>query len=193
MAFTMDTGKCLVHPTCTVCLLFVWQNFRRHMFCRAIKTVQWEPQVYQCPYTNPQHYICGQMRWLLIPDITECGQKKIVFEIFWENFDIAVKNGISKNWKFFERSFAPGILNEKILSLMTQFGGKRHHSLTSFKIQCKSTHKVNIVVLHLPTFEGLFVTVWPDLPKFHHFGKMLKIFGNFFRVTLVFGKNLEPT
>ena len=45
------------------------------------------------------------MRWLLIPDITECGQKKIVFEIFWENFDIAVKNGISKNWKFFENEF----------------------------------------------------------------------------------------
>ena len=95
--------------------------------------------------------------------------------------------------KVFWKVFCPGHFKRKILSLMTQFGGKRHHSLTSFKIQCKSIHKVNIVVLHLPTFEGLFVTVWPDLPKFHHFGKMLKIFGNFFRVTLVFGKNLEPT
>ena len=37
MAFTNDTGKCVVHPTYTVCLLFVLQNFRRHMFCRAIK------------------------------------------------------------------------------------------------------------------------------------------------------------
>ena len=29
-------------------------------------------------------------------------------------------------------------------------------------------------------------TVWPDLAKFCHFGKILKIFGNFMRVLLVF-------
>ena len=30
--------------------------------------------------------------------------------------------------------------------------------------------------------------VWPDLAKFHHFGKYLKIFGNIFKVYLVLGK-----
>ena len=30
-------------------------------------------------------------------------------------------------------------------------------------------------------------TVWPDLAKFHHFGKYLKIFGNIFKVYLVLG------
>ena len=32
------------------------------------------------------------------------------------------------------------------------------------------------------------VAVWPDLAKFHHFGKYLKIFGNIFKVYLVLGK-----
>ena len=31
-------------------------------------------------------------------------------------------------------------------------------------------------------------SVWPDLAKFHHFGKYLKIFGNIFKVYLVLGK-----
>ena len=30
--------------------------------------------------------------------------------------------------------------------------------------------------------------VWPDLVKFHHFGKYLKIFGNIFKFYLVLGK-----
>ena len=31
--------------------------------------------------------------------------------------------------------------------------------------------------------------VWPDLAKFRHFGKKLKLFGKHFTVYLVFGKN----
>ena len=30
--------------------------------------------------------------------------------------------------------------------------------------------------------------VWPDLAKFHHYDKYLKIFGNIFKVYLVLGK-----
>ena len=33
-----------------------------------------------------------------------------------------------------------------------------------------------------------FQAVWPDLAKFHHFGKYLKIFGNIFKVYLVLGQ-----
>ena len=35
---------------------------------------------------------------------------------------------------------------------------------------------------------GWSKSVWPDLAKFHHFGKYLKIFGNIFKVYLVLGK-----
>ena len=34
-------------------------------------------------------------------------------------------------------------------------------------------------------FKIWFVSVWPDLAKFHHFGKLLKDFGNIWRAYLV--------
>ena len=34
--------------------------------------------------------------------------------------------------------------------------------------------------------------MWPDLAKFRHFGKNLEIFGNIFKVYLIFGKVLNP-
>ena len=33
--------------------------------------------------------------------------------------------------------------------------------------------------------------MWPDLPEFHHFGMMLKNFGHFERVHLVYGKIIK--
>ena len=34
-------------------------------------------------------------------------------------------------------------------------------------------------------------TVWPDLAKIHHFGKILKAFDDFYKLSLVFGKYLN--
>ena len=49
----------------------------------------------------------------------------------------------------------------------------------------KTTQKLfGLTLLH-------WQTVWPELTKFHHFGKILKGFGYLFRVDLVLGEILS--
>ena len=67
-----------------------------------------------------------------------------------------------------------------------------HHMTVHSATHCLS---LSLTWLHIPSFIQLgmlWPSVWPDLTKFSHFGKVLKIFGNFLRVYLVFGKILNP-
>ena len=41
------------------------------------------------------------------------------------------------------------------------------------------------------TFYRVLNSVWPDLAKFHHFGEILKVYGNLMRVSLAFGITLN--
>ena len=43
----------------------------------------------------------------------------------------------------------------------------------------------------LSTYQPCPNAVWPDLAKFHHFGKIFKVLGNFSRAYLLFGKILN--
>ena len=48
---------------------------------------------------------------------------------------------------------------------------------------------VTLIITLWPSFENCQSTsVWPDSAKFHHFGEIFKIYCNFIRVKLVFGK-----
>ena len=48
--------------------------------------------------------------------------------------------------------------------------------------------------MKVPGFGSHYTIEWdpvgPDLAKFHHFGKMLKVFGNYLRVNFIFGQIL---
>ena len=65
--------------------------------------------------------------------------------------------------------------------------------LTTTRTQSKEKHATNTstsfkhLLLLLPPLRS----VWPDLAKFHHFVKILKVFGNFSTVYLVFAQYLN--
>ena len=48
------------------------------------------------------------------------------------------------------------------------------------------------LMLHGRGIKSELESVWPDVAKFHHFGKILKLLGNLLRVQLVLGEILNP-
>ena len=56
-----------------------------------------------------------------------------------------------------------------------------------FNLECKQLWKLHLGPIQLSLIFVNHTPEWPDLAKFRHFGKILKVFGNFSRVNLVFG------
>ena len=48
--------------------------------------------------------------------------------------------------------------------------------------------KISTLRSQINTFEVCCCSAWPDLAKLSHFGKSLKVFGNYLRMYLVFGQ-----